>query len=103
MQFLYAGGPSSSVFCWSSSRSAATDGSAVLTDQFVLLDEAAKLPSRNQLAPLSQDQLRGEEHVANEDTWTSPQANYRALRALDPLVWTRARTLLAVQEPFGLN
>lgn len=38
-----------------------------LTDQFVLLDEAAKLPTRNQLAPLSQDQLRREHHVANEN------------------------------------
>lgn len=53
-----------------------------LTDQFVLLDEAAKLPTRNQLAPLSQDQLRGEDHAADEGIWTSPHANYRALKAL---------------------
>lgn len=38
-----------------------------LTNQFVLLDEAAKLPTRNQLAPLSQDQLRGEDHMAHEE------------------------------------
>lgn len=55
----------------SRNTAAATDGSAFLTDQFVLLDEAAKLPTRNQLAPLSQDQLRGEDHVANEDIWTN--------------------------------
>lgn len=30
----------------------------VITDQFVLFDEAAKLSAGNQLAPLSQDQLR---------------------------------------------
>lgn len=30
----------------------------VITDQFVLFDKAAKLSAGNQLAPLSQDQLR---------------------------------------------
>lgn len=43
----------------------ATTGEAeFLTYQLVLLDEAAKLPTRNQLAPLPHHQLRREEYVA---------------------------------------
>lgn len=38
----------------------------VFTDQFVLFDEAAKLSTRNQLAPLPQDQLRTEDDAADE-------------------------------------
>lgn len=53
-----------------------------LTDQFVLLDEAAKLPTGNQLAPLPQYQLRGEDHAADKGIWTTPHANYKALKVL---------------------
>lgn len=41
-----------------------------LTDEFVLLDEAAELPTGNQLTPLSQDQLRREDNMANENIQT---------------------------------
>lgn len=37
-----------------------------LTDQFVLLDEATELSARNQLAPLSQHQLRRKDEEADE-------------------------------------
>lgn len=36
----------------------------VFTNQFVFFDEAAELSTRNQLAPLSQDQLRRQEDAS---------------------------------------
>ncbi len=41
-------------------------GSRVFTNQFVFFDEAAKLSTRDQLAPLSQDQLRTEDDMADK-------------------------------------